>query len=86
MACFEQGPIERASIEAVFALGDGHAGPLRAYGVHDPVDVESLVSKNSFKISWFEKRRNADRIVMLAGDKREADQITQGVGHGDDLR
>ena len=80
------GSIKGSPVEAVPTLGNDHTGPLRAYGVHDPVDVESLVSKNSFKISWFEKRRNADRIVMLAGNKREADQIAQGVGHGDDLR
>ena len=50
------------------------------------MDVKRLVSKNAPEIHWFEKGRNADRIVMLAGDKREADQIAQGVGHGNDLR
>ncbi|KON64169.1 hypothetical protein KOEU_23910 [Komagataeibacter europaeus] len=85
MACLEQGSIEGSPVEAVPTLGNDHAGPLRAYGVHDPVDIERLVSKKSLKISRFKERRHPDRVVMLAGDKRKADQIAQGVSHGDDL-
>ncbi|WP_170213670.1 hypothetical protein [Novacetimonas hansenii] len=47
--------------------------------------IKRLVGKKRLEIRRFQKRRNPDRVVMLAGDQREADQIAQGVGHGDDL-
>lgn len=51
MTHLEQGSIEGSSVETVPMLGNDHAGPLRAYGVYDPVDIECLVSKKSFEIS-----------------------------------
>ncbi|GCE90688.1 hypothetical protein MSKU15_2289 [Komagataeibacter diospyri] len=84
MARFEQGPIERASVEAVFALGNDYTGSLRTYGVHNSVDVEHPVSRKPPEIRLFKKMRHPDRVVMLAGDKRKADQIVQGISHGDD--
>ena len=84
MARLEQGPIERVPVDAFFALGNDHAGPLRAYGVHDPVDVKRLVSKKYPEIRRFEKGRNADRTVMLAGDMQYlqwADGISIRIKH-----
>ncbi|BCK77653.1 hypothetical protein AA0242T_0995 [Acetobacter aceti NRIC 0242] len=45
MARFEQGFIERASVEAVFALGT----------VHNPVHIESLIGKKAPKIRQLNK-------------------------------
>ncbi|GCE82146.1 hypothetical protein MSKU9_0287 [Komagataeibacter diospyri] len=86
MARFEQGSIERASVETVRALGNDHAGALRADGIHDPVNVKRPVSRKPPEIRRLETGRNPDRVVMLAGNEGKAEQITQGISHGDDLR
>ncbi len=85
MARLEQDSIERASVDTVPALGNDHAGTLRAYGVYDPVDVECLAGKKCPKVCRFKKGHHPDRIVMLAGDQGETDQIAQGISHGDNL-
>ena len=46
--------------------------------------TSNALSAGSPQIRRFKKGHNPDRIVMLAGDKRKADQIAQDVSHDDD--
>jgi len=52
----------------------------------DPIDVESLVSKQSLEGDILDQRRNADAVMALAWQKHEARQIAKRIDKGDDLR
>ena len=41
-----------------------------------PIDIETLVPEQSVKGDARDKRRNAERVVVLAGQEREAHQVS----------
>lgn len=79
MARFELTSNGWVSVKAIPALGNDHAGTLRAYGIHDPVNVERPVDDALLKSAGSGKGSSPDRVVMRAGVAREADQVAQGI-------
>ncbi|WP_133258655.1 hypothetical protein [Novacetimonas cocois] len=76
MARFEQDSSGWVSVKAIPALGNDHAGTLRAYGIHDPVNVECPVDDALLKSAGSGKGSSPDRIVIRAGEAR---QVAQGI-------
>src|SRR4051794_15914186 len=51
----------------------------------DPVRVESLVGDEARELDVLDQWSDTDRVVSLAGQQDEADEIAQGVGHRQDF-
>lgn len=75
--------IER--FDALRSLRDADCCTTRVHVLYDPVAVEGFVGEQTTKIDAFDQRRNAHRIIAMAGQEFEADQIAKGIGQGQDF-
>lgn len=85
MAPFVKFGVDGDRVQASWALGDDDAGAAFVQFGDDPVGIESLVGNQRTEFEAMDQRGDADRIVALARQQMEADQIAQRVGEGEDL-
>ena len=85
MAPFVNLGIDDERVDALRALGDDDAGAALVQFGDDPVGIESLVSDQRAELDAMDQRGNAHRVVALARQEVEADQIAERVGEREDF-
>jgi hypothetical protein len=77
--------VDLQGLQALRHLGDDDLCASFVQLGNDPVAVEGLVGDETAELRVSDQRRDADRVVALAGQKGEANQIAECVCEGQDL-
>jgi hypothetical protein len=85
MAPFVDVGVDLKRLAASRMLGDDDRRAALVEFFDDPVGVEGLVGDQPAKLDVLDQRREADRIVALAGEEFEADEVAEGVGESEDF-
>jgi len=85
MAPFVNLGVDGDRIETVRALGNDNAGAALIQLGDDPVGIERLIPDQRAEGDAVDQRGDADRIVALARQEMETDQIAERVGEGEDF-
>jgi hypothetical protein len=78
--------IDGKRFATVGALGDDDACAALVEVFDDPVRIEGFVGDQGAELDVLDQRSDADRVVTLARQEDEADQIAERVGQCEDLR
>ena len=85
MAPFVNRRVDGNRVQASRALRDDDAGTTFVQFGDDPVGIESLVGDQRTELEAMDQWGDAHRIVALARQEMEADQIAERVGEGEDF-
>lgn len=85
MAPFVNLGVDGDRFETIVALGNDDAGATLIQLGDDPVGIEGFIRDQRAEGDAVDQRGNADRVVALARQEMEADQITERVGEGEDF-
>ena len=85
MAPFVNLRVDGNRVQALRALRDDDAGAAFIQFGDDPVGIECLVGDHRAEFEAMDQRANTHRVVALARQEMEADQIAERVGEGEDF-
>ena len=85
MAPFVNLRVDGNRVQALRALRDDDAGAAFIQFGDDPVGIERLVGDQRAELDAIDQRGDADRVVALARQELEADQIAERVGQSEDF-
>ena len=71
--------------EPVGSLRNDGVGATRLNRVDDPVCIKGFVGQQRIEFNALNERRHADRVVAIAGQQFEADEIAERVRERQDL-
>ena len=77
--------VDGAWRQASRVLGDDHLGAAFIQLSDDPVRVEGRVGDQSLERDVLDERGDPNRVMALARQQHEADQVAQGLGERQDL-
>ena len=66
-------------------LGDDDFRPALVEVGDDPVGIEGLIGDEPAELDAFDQRGDADCVEALPGQQNEANQVSEGIGQGQDL-
>ena len=85
MSPFVDFGIDVEGFEAAWVLRYDDFGASFVHVVDNPLGIEGLIGDQARECDPLDQRRHTHRIVALAWQEMEANQIAQGIGQSQDL-